>query len=56
MTQLPTDKKEAETKNFKVVDSISKKTSIVVVGDLNLTSTKVEKAQEYNNIASGKKF
>jgi NAD-dependent DNA ligase len=41
-------KKEAETKNFKVVNSISKKTSILVVSDLNSKSTKTQKAEEYN--------
>jgi NAD-dependent DNA ligase len=40
-------KKEAEKKNYKVVDSISKKIDYLVVGDLSSTSTKVEKAESY---------
>ena len=41
-------KKIAEQKNYKIVDTISKQVKILVVGDLSSTSTKVEKAREYN--------
>jgi NAD-dependent DNA ligase len=41
-------KKIAEQKNYKIVDTISKQVKILVVGDLSSTSTKVEKAKDYN--------
>ncbi len=40
-------KQQAEKKNYKVVDTISKQVNYLVVGDLSSTSTKVQKAEEY---------